>query len=324
MKLHTANFHCMTTDIELYLRSDNPEQAAEALAAAQDFFYSVQCRFNRLSGDSELSRLNQASGTEVRVSPDLCELVDLAVSAAEYSGGLFDPAIVDVLEVAGYDRSVEWIRQAGVPVPTSAWTARGVSAPWTGSPLREAQVDRQSLTVALPRGSRLDLDAIAKAWAVDRAAAMLESLGPGLVNAGGDLRAWGDQPGAADERGWLASVDDPIRPGSDVAWLWVADCALATSSTTTRRWPGGHHVIDPRTGRPVETDLSSVTICAATAVQAVVAARVVLLLGRVAGLAWLEEQPDLEALLVTEGGQAQGTPGLEVCRAWMPRAMAVS
>jgi thiamine biosynthesis lipoprotein len=322
MKLHTANFHCMTTDIELYLRSDNPGQAAEALAAVQDFFYSVQSRFSRLSGDSELSRMNQASGTEVRVSPDLCELVDLAVSAAEYSGGLFDPAIVDALEVAGYDRGVEWSSQAGVPLPMSTGMARGVDAPWTGSPVRDARVDRQSLTVSLPRGIRFDLDAIAKGWAVDRAAAMLESLGPGLVNAGGDLRAWGDQPGAADERGWLASVDDPSRPGSDVAWLWVADCALATSSTTTRRWAGDHRVIDPRTGHPVETDLSSVTVCATTAVQAVVAARVVLLLGKMAGLAWLEEQPDLEALLVAEGGQAQGTPGLEVCRAWTPQVMA--
>jgi thiamine biosynthesis lipoprotein len=322
MELHTVNFHCMTTEIELYIRSDDPQQTADALAAVQDFFYSVETRFSPLRADSELSRLNRASGSRVQVSPDLYELVELALSAAEYSGGLFDPVIVESGESAGYDRGIEWIRQEGVRAAMSPVTMRGAKAPWTGSLAGEIQVDRQTLAVTLPPGMRLDLGEISKGWAVDRAVAMLETLGPGLVNAGGDLRAWGDQPGAADERGWLASVNDPSRPGTDVAWLWVLDTALATSNTATRRWPGGHHLIDPRTGYPLVTDLTSVTVCAATVVQAEVAAKAVLILGRAAGMAWLETQPDLEALAITDGGQVLGTPGLEVCLPWTPQTLA--
>jgi FAD:protein FMN transferase len=323
MELHARSFYCMTTEIELYLRNDDRGLAADALDAVQDFFYSVDARFSRFRADSELSQLNRAGGRTVRVSPDLCELVELAMSATLDSGDLFDPCIIDALEAAGYDRSIELIRQDNAPAAVASATG-GAGVTWNGSRARDIRVDRQALTVTLPAGLRLDLGGIAKGWAVDRATVLLEPLGPGLVNAGGDLRAWGDQPGAGAERGWLAAVDDPIRPGSDVAWLWVRDSALATSSTAARRWAGGHHLIDPRTSRPVETDLVSVSVTAPTVVRAEVAAKVVLILGYTAGLVWLEGQPGLEALAVTEGGQALGTPGLEACLAWSPEALSPS
>jgi thiamine biosynthesis lipoprotein len=323
MELHSRSFRCMTTEIELYLRNDDRQLAAEALAAVQDFFYSVEARFSRFRPDSELSNLNRASGSTIQVSPDLCELIELAMAAAEDSGGLFDPTIIGALEAAGYDRSIEWLRQEdGRAAPPRA-SVPSTNPSWSGSPARDIQVDRRNLTVALPSGVRLDLGGVAKGWAVDRAATMLEALGPGLVNAGGDLRAWGDQPGASEERGWLAAVDDPSQPGTDVAWLWVCDSALATSSTATRRWVGGHHVIDPRTGFPAQTDLVSVTVAATTVIRAEVAAKVVLILGRVAGMTWLEGQPELEALLVTEDGKALGTGGLELCLAWTPQVLSV-
>jgi thiamine biosynthesis lipoprotein len=324
MELTSRSFQCMTTEIELYLRNDDARLAADALGEVQDFFYGVEARFSRFRADSELSRLNHASGAEVHVSLELCELIELSMTAAEYSGGLFDPAILDALEAAGYDRSIERIRQEGAtPASAPAPMAR-LSDAYGGSAVKDIRVNRQALTVALPAGMRIDLGGIAKGWAVDRAAAMLEPLGPGLVNAGGDLRAWGDQPGGGDERGWLAAVDEPNRPGTDVAWIWVRDCAVATSSTAARRWAGGHHLIDPRTGLPAETDLVSVTVTAPGVVQAEVAAKVVLILGRAAGMAWLEGQPGLEALAVATTGQALATPGLEVCLAWASQPLTLS
>jgi thiamine biosynthesis lipoprotein len=324
MELHARSFRCMTTEIELYLRSSDRQLSSDALDEVQDFFYSVETRFSRFRSDSELSQLNRASGQRAQVSPDLCELVELAVAAAADSGGLFDPTIIGALEAAGYDRSIEWIRQEDIPLATPSASSKTLRGSWTGPQTQDIEVDRQGLTVALPPGIRLDLGGIAKGWAVDRATAMLEALGPGLVNAGGDLRAWGDQPGAGDERGWLAAVDDPTRPESDAAWLWVRDNAVATSSTATRRWAGGHHLIDPRTGLPAETDLVSVTVSAPTVVIAEVAAKVVLIVGRAAGMVWLEGQPGLEALAVAEGGRVLATPGLEVCLAWTPQVSSVS
>jgi FAD:protein FMN transferase len=324
MELHSRTFRCMTTEVELFVRNDDRQLAAGALDQVQDFFTGVEARFSRFRADSELSQLNRASGREAPVSADMCELVELAVAAAESSGGLFDPTIIGALESAGYDRSIDLIRQEGARPAIFPGPVRGADASWADSMVRNIRVDRHALTVALPEGVRLDLGGIAKGWAVDRAAAMLETTGQGLVNAGGDLRAWGDQPGSGEERGWLAAVDNPNQPGADVAWLWVRNSAAATSSTATRRWPGGHHLIDPRTGRPAETDLVSVTVAAPAVVQAEVAAKVVLLLGRAAGMAWLEGQPGMEALVVAGNGQALATPGLALCLAWTPHTLLAS
>jgi FAD:protein FMN transferase len=306
--LQTLTFRCMTTDIELFLDTADTN-AGLLLADVERFFQSVDARFSRFRADSELSALNAAAGRMVTVSADLAELVRLAVDASVTTGGIFDATMIDALEAAGYDQSFELIL-AGRPdtmPPHSNGQEASRAARWTG-----IRVDVAARTVSLPAGVRLDLGGIGKGWAADRAAAMLRPFGPGMVNAGGDLLAWGDQPGAERGQGWLAAVDNPARSGDDVAWLPVIDGAAATSSIMRRRWAGGHHLIDPRTSKPAETDLLSVTVLAPTVVRAEVAAKVVLILGRTMGLAWLERQPDVEALLVgANGGKVYCTPGLQ-------------
>ena len=106
------------------------------------------------------------------------------------------------------------------------------------------------------------------------------------------------------------ALDHPEQPGRDLAWLRVRDGAVATSSITARRWAGGHHLINPRTARPADTDLLSVTAVAPTVVQAEVAAKVALILGREAGLDWLMAQPGIEAVLIDDATKLFGTAGI--------------
>jgi len=310
MNLYKRSFGCMTTEIELFLESAEPQPAKEALARIEQFFRSVEARFSRFLPDSELSRLNDARGGQVSVSPELSELMQLALTAAQTSHGIFDPTIIDALEAAGYDRSIDQIREQGTQVRAPSRSIR--PGRW-----RKIHLDAQAHTVTLPADLRLDLGGIGKGWAADRAAAMLQPLGAGLVNAGGDLRAWGDQLDAEPGQGWVVAVDDPFWPGGDLAWMWVKEGALATSTTARRRWLGGHHLVDPRTGRPAETDLVSASVSAPTTVQAEVAAKVVLILGSQDGLAWLAAQPGLEALLVTNDSQIVSTPGIPARLAWI-------
>jgi FAD:protein FMN transferase len=95
-----------------------------------------------------------------------------------------------------------------------------------------------------------------------------------------------------------------------VVWLRAQERAVATSSVTGRRWSGGHHLIDPRTGRPADTDLLSVTVLAPTTTEAEVAAKVALILGRDRGLAWLADRPNAEALMAGADGNYYGTRGI--------------
>ncbi len=263
---HTA-FRAMGTDIEVI---GGPELTGEDRERVQFWFQRVESLLSRFLPESELSRLNRSAGRPFSASALLYRVLADALDAAAASGGLFDPALLNNVRAAGYDRSFE---KFGVgPIPASR-PPRVHHAPVRLLPSRR---------ILLPIGAGIDLGGFAKGWAVDRCATILSHHAAWLVNAGGDLLARGEGP---DGSGWLVGVEDPLIPGKDVAVLRLFDRAVATSSVMRRRWHTqdgrvAHHVIDPRTGRPSETDIASVTVISDSVAAAEVEAKVLLLLGR--------------------------------------------
>jgi thiamine biosynthesis lipoprotein len=155
---------------------------------------------------------------------------------------------------------------------------------------------------------RLDLGATAKALVADRAAtAAARATGTAvLVNLGGDI-AMG---GAAPQDGWPVRVADSHRPAPDAPGqtLAVRSGALATSSTTVRRWgPAAHHIIDPATGRPAAGCWRTVSVAAASCVDANAASTAAVVLGAAAP-AWLERRR-LPARLVALDGDVVTVAG---------------
>jgi thiamine biosynthesis lipoprotein len=102
-------------------------------------------------------------------------------------------------------------------------------------------------------------------------------------------------------------VADPFRPGNDILDLHLAGGGVATSGRDRRRWKAGrqwrHHLINPLTGLPAETDLVTATVIAEDVVEAEMAAKTVFLLGSRDGSAWLADRPRLAGFLVLEDGQ---------------------
>jgi len=137
--------------------------------------------------------------------------------------------------------------------------------------------------VSIPAGTHLDLGATAKALAADRAAAAAAAVaGCGvLVNLGGDLACAGPAPPA----GWPVRIaeDHAAAAGADDQLITVAGGGLATSSSTVRRWRRAgreqHHLVDPRTGRPARSPFRTVTVAAATCVDANTASTATLVAG---------------------------------------------
>jgi thiamine biosynthesis lipoprotein len=162
----------------------------------------------------------------------------------------------------------------------------------------------------MPPGSAVDLGGFAKGWVADRAASRLGRVAPALVEAGGDLAVSGPR---ADGSPWLITIADPFARapsdpvGSVLEMLHVRGGGVATSGRDRRRWRSGrrwmHHIVDPRTGRPAETDVLTVTVIADSASSAELAAKAVLILGSKKGLAWIERRPPLAALVVREDGR---------------------
>jgi thiamine biosynthesis lipoprotein len=245
--------------------------AQEAVARTVDEFDAACSPFRE---DSELAALNHAGGRAMQVGPVLFDAVRAALRAAILTDGRVDPTVGSALVALGYYDDVERPAVAFAAVP--GW--RGVT------------VDERVRTVRLAPGVALDLGATAKALAADRAAAAASaSAGCGvLVSLAGDIAVAGEPP--AD--GWRVRVTDDHRapvqaPGQTVS---ISDGGLATSSCTVRRWRAAgdtvHHLLDPATGAPVDAVWRTVSVTAASCVDANIASTAAIVSGRSA-VQWL-------------------------------------
>ena len=278
----------MGTGIEAFLAIAPGPDAVLGLASVEQEFRRLEGLLTRFDEASELSRLNAAGA--IGAGDDLLAVVELALAARDRTGGRFDPTVHDALVAAGYDRTFELL----VGGPAAA-------AP----PLTTGGVRIQGRRIELDPGVRLDLGGIGKGYAVDRTVAQLAPLGPCLVNAGGDLAV----AGVPEEGAWPVAVETPSGPLT----LGLRKGALATSGSDRRRWRAGdaihHHLIDPGTGRPSDSDLLRVTVTAATAVEAEVLAKALFLAGEDAAVAEADEA-GVPALLVTTDGRVRRAGGL--------------
>jgi thiamine biosynthesis lipoprotein len=239
---------------------------------------------SRFREDSELSRLNAASGSEHTVSPLLATAIGHGLRAAQLTGGDVDPTVGTAMRLIGYDVDFASVASSGEPL---VLTVRPIPG-W-----RSVRFSERTRSVFVPRGVELDLGATAKALASDlAAAAALAAAGGGgvLVSLGGDIALAGDAPAG----GWSIQVsDDSSAPfDGDAERVNLASGAVATSSTRTRSWRRGevqlHHIIDPRTGGPAESVWRLVTVVAATCVDANTAATASIVRGA-AAVPWLEK-----------------------------------
>jgi thiamine biosynthesis lipoprotein len=152
-------------------------------------------------------------------------------------------------------------------------------------------------------GGALEPSGVVKGWAVERASQILRRAGSvrHSVNGGGDVQTSGEaEPG----REWTLAVAHPLHPGAFATLVRGSGIALATSGTAER----GAHILDPHTGRPVQSGLASVSVVGASLTAADIAATSAFAMGQ-AGRAWLEQQPGLEGFAVTVDGRAWWTSG---------------
>lgn len=267
--------------------------ATEAVAASLDDLDRACSRFRR---DSDLSHLNRAAGGPVLVGPLLAEALSAALRAARLTSGLVDPTIGAALLAAGYDEDFATVRGRQL--------ARAAAAPHPVPGWRCVQLVGDPPVVTLTHGAVLDLGATAKALGADRAALDAHRVtGCGiLVGLGGDIALAGEPP----PHGWAVRVTEDRDAGSGEPGqlITLRSGGLATSSSRVRRWRQGgevmHHIIDPRTGAPAVSPWRTVSVAAASCVDANTASTAVLVLGAEAPL-WLQSR-ELPARLVEQDG----------------------
>jgi FAD:protein FMN transferase len=289
--MQRLEFKAMGCHMLALVDSPNP---IEPLNQVPVWFEAWEQALSRFRAESELNQLNRNAGHPMQTSPVLWEAIQASLQAARQSDGIVTPTLLAALESAGYDRTFESIRP-GASAQRPGWTLVG---DW-----RAIECEESTRSVWIPPGMRLDLGGIAKGWAADQAVRRLEIYGAALVDAGGDLAVSG--PLSNGDR-WPIGVADPSEPERNLELLLIGQGGVATSGRDYRRWQRNgvwqHHIIDPRTGEPAETDVITATVIAPTAIQAEAAAKRVFILGGRSGLDWLEGQSTMAGLIVLEGG----------------------
>ncbi len=248
--LHSTNFRAMDTEIDVLIEVEiEAEIEAEAppmpaFMSARVLFASYERIFSRFLPDSLLSQLNRGETVTDATFAAACRI---ALHAWEFTGGLFNPMVLESLERAGYAKtfaSTAGGELAGRVVPNPA-----LSLKFEGEAVRLL-------------GGRLDLGGIVKGWTVDAAVGQLVRDHPNvLVNAGGDVHCAGAEAGLP---GWEMAVDDG---GGKACWEGRLKAAMATSSSRKRSWrtdagARAHHLIDPRTGLPSTSPYTQATVWA--------------------------------------------------------------
>lgn len=252
-----------------------PQAAAELRNWIEDF----ADRLSRFRTDSELARLNRSPETSVRCSELLCRLAETGVAAAELTGGLVDPTLLEEIEMAGYRSSRGRARERLLEPALTAAPPRRVAAPDPTRRWQRIRVDREAGTIERPPGVGIDSGGIGKGLAADLAAERLDGYQRFLVDCGGDMRAGG----------YWAKLDPyevMVAHPLDGSWhrrVRLSGGAVATSGLDSRIWRQGdgfaHHLLDPATGEPVWSGVISATALAPTAVEAEARSKAALLSG---------------------------------------------
>ena len=277
----------------------------EDLARTEAVLRRLERLWSRFLPDSDVSLLNRARGEAVTVQPETIRLFETAREGWSATGGLFDPTVLPSVWSLGYRQSLD-AGENQVEALVGARMAPGFDA---------ITLDPRRSTIRMARDVGFDPGAIGKGLAADMAVELLVGSGiPGaLVGIGGDLRTAGADPHGA---GWSVAVEDPAEASLDIATLVLPDGGgIATSTAGHRRWLDAHgpvlHVIEPGTGSVVDTDAEAVTVVAASAWMAEVAATAALVAGVDAG-SDLVGTLGLESVIVDSSHGVHHSPGLAV------------
>jgi thiamine biosynthesis lipoprotein len=257
--------------------------------------------------DSEISRINDAAGKEaVTVGPETFAVLEKSLWIGKESQGVFDISFDAMRGLWKFDEGVD----GSIPKKADIERARKLID------YRKITLDGASRTVKLERvGMRINLGGIAKGYAVDAAAHMLDEAGIKgfFVQAGGDLFVRGKKP---DGTPFRVGVRDPRGSGPTdyFAMIQIEDHAFSTAGDYERAFVKDkkryHHIIDPRTGYPA-TACRSVTVWAKDAFVADALDDAIFILGPEKGLALVEAHPDAGAVIVDAKNKVHVSKRLE-------------
>ena len=274
--------------------SENEERAVRSIDKAVEEISRIEQLLTTYREDSETSLINRNAGlAPVTVSRETFEIIERSIRISRITQGAFD------ITYGSVDRRL-WKFDTGMKALPDRETARKMVRLIN---YRNIELDQAHSRVFLKEeGMRIGFGGIGKGYAAERAKWVMMQMGieSGIVNASGDLTAWGHQP---DGKPWTIGIANPNEAGKLFSYMNISNMAVATSGNYEKfifidgkRYS---HTIDPRTGLPV-TGIKSVTIITPNAEIADAMATPVMIMGIKAGLDMINQIKDIEAILIDE------------------------
>ena len=291
--------YIMGTVFEIAAYDQTSEHASVALENAFQEIVRVDNLLSNYKSDSALSHLNRSAHFHAeKVPPDLYRVVEESVRFSRLSGGKFDTSVAPLVDL--------WkaaIAGEGAPSLAKQQAARACVGYEKIELTPPDQITFHSSCM------RLDLGAIGKGYAVDRAAEVLRSSGirNALINAGGStILAMGSPP---DQSAWLVHLRDPSHRVDPQVML--KDESVSTSEQTAPSVLGDEtagHIIDPDTGTPLRTEFA-VSVIAQTGTLSDALSTTSLLLGPVKGKGLVQRMPDVSAIWISRDAHMETVTG---------------
>lgn len=294
---YSASFYAMDTFMSITAYGGGAQQA---VSEAEQYINGLEAKISRTRENSEISEL--AAGRPVSLSEDTAGLLDTALTMAERTDGRFDPTVAALSDL--------WkIGKEGERVPEKKEIAQALST------VGYEKVRLDGETAQLTGGTKLDLGGIGKGYAADQTAALLREKGIGraVIALGGNVYVLGS---SSKDKGWKIGITDPDKQEEYVAALEVSDTSVVTTGDYERYFERNgkryHHVFDPATGYPAETDLRSVTVVNEVSAQADALSTALFVMGYEEAERYCE-QNDIAAVFIRKDHTIRTSPALERC-----------
>ncbi len=292
--------YLMGTTMSISIAGAETTLAHRAADAAFQEIRRLEGLMSTYLADSDISRVNRGAGqASVVVDAEVLGVIREALRYAHLSGGAFDIAFKPLARL--------WQFEPGSVPPSTA----AVHAVLPLVDYRNVLIDEDGRVRLVRPGMAIGLGGIAKGYAADRAAEILEKMGiaNATINAGGDVRVMG-RP--SPDRPWRIGIQHPRKRQALLDEVSLSMGAVATSGDYERFFVHEgqryHHLLDVRTGFPARGCMS-VTVIAASAMTADALSTAAFVLGPEAGLALIEGQPGVEAMIVDARGEVHRTTG---------------
>jgi len=235
--------------------TESEARAQQIFAEIQKIYDQTDRIFNAFSPDSELGKINALNAAgKVSVSSELSEVIEIAKEIWSNGEGAFDPTVWPLKKL--------WSMAEKRQSPPSEDEIKAALLLIGMDKIRFSKETRE-LELRAP-GQSLDFGGLAKGWVVDRTADLLKNLGisNGLVICGGEIRSFGHNP---DSKPWNIGVQHPLKEGELSGTIMVSsEISLSTSGNYRQPIQIGevtyYHIFNPKTGKPIATDVLGVTV----------------------------------------------------------------